>query len=87
MPVDQVTTTTTTASNDVLLFLSNFTFLYKIGFGALFVLYFIFALLVVRQVMLMTNTLYTDTSPVLHALAILHAGIALAILILFIGLF
>lgn len=85
MPVNQPTPIATPAA--VVDFLSGFAFLYKIGFGAFFGLYFIFALLVVRQVALMTDTLYTETSPLLHALAILHAGIALGILILFIGLF
>lgn len=85
MPVNQIVPSP--SPDTILSFLANFTFLYKIGFGALFVLYFIFALLVVRQVILMTDTLYTETSPVLHALAILHAGISLGLLVLFIGLF
>jgi len=49
-------------------------------------LYFIFSLIVVRQVNLMNDTLITKTSPLLRALAIIHAGFALGIIVLFIGL-
>lgn len=85
MPINQLSPSP--SPDQFLQLLSNFSILFKFGFGAIFVLYFIFALLVVRQVALMTDTLYTETSPILHALAILHAGIALGVLILFIGLF
>lgn len=85
MPVNQ--SLATPIPDTLMSVLTNFAFLYKIGFGALFVLYFIFALLVVRQVSLMTDTLYTEASPLLHALAIIHAGLSLGVLVLFIGLF
>ena len=49
------------------------------------VLYFIFSLIVVRQVNLMTETLITEVAPLLRAFAIIHSGIALGIVILFIG--
>lgn len=51
------------------------------------VLYFIFALIVVRQVNLMTETLITEVAPLLRAFSILHAGLALGIVILLIGLY
>lgn len=50
-------------------------------------LYFIFALIVVRQVRLMTTTLITEVSPLLKALSILFAGFSLGMTFLFIGLF
>jgi hypothetical protein len=49
--------------------------------------YFIFSLIVVRQVNLMTETVITETGPVFRAFAIIHSGIALGIVILFIGFF
>lgn len=48
-------------------------------------LYFVFSLIVVRQVNLMTETLITEVAPFLRAFAIIHAGAALGIIILFIG--
>lgn len=48
--------------------------------------YFIFSLIVVRQVSLMTETLITEVSPVIKAFSIIHAGLALGIIILLIGL-
>ena len=48
-------------------------------------LYFIFSLVVVRQVNLMTETLITEVAPFLRAFAIIHAGVALGIVVLFIG--
>lgn len=48
-------------------------------------LYFIFSLIVVRQVNLMTETLITEVAPFLRAFAIIHAGVALGIIVLFMG--
>lgn len=48
-------------------------------------LYFIFSLIVVRQVNLMTETLITEIAPFFRAFAIIHAGVALGMMILFIG--
>jgi hypothetical protein len=48
-------------------------------------LYFIFSLIVVRQINLMTETLITEVAPFLRAFGILHCGVALGIIILFIG--
>lgn len=59
--------------------------LFKIGFVAFAVLYFIFSLIVIRQVALMTETVMTEGAPILRILSILHAGLALGIIVLFIG--
>lgn len=59
--------------------------LFKIGFVAFAVLYFIFSLIVIRQVTLMTETVMTEGAPILRIISILHAGLALGIIILFIG--
>ena len=46
------------------------------------VFYAIFALMVVRQVDLMSKTLITRASPVLKAFSIVHAGFAIGLIIL-----
>lgn len=46
------------------------------------VFYAIFALLIVRQVDLMIKTLITPVSPKVRALAIVHAGVAVGLIIL-----
>lgn len=74
-------------SPNIIAFLGQFYFVVKIAFTIIFILYFIFSIIVVRQVQLMTDTLITEVSPLLRALTIVHAGIALAIIILFVGLF
>lgn len=58
----------------------------KIGIVIMAVLYFIFSLIVVRQVNLMTDTLITEVTPILRAFSILNAGLALGVIILLIGL-
>ena len=57
--------------------------------GSIFLIltfYAIFALLIVRQVSLMSQTLITPVSPYLKALAIINAGLAIGFIILAIGL-
>lgn len=44
--------------------------------------YAIFALMVVRQMDLMGKTLITKVSPILKAFSILHAGVAIGLIIL-----
>lgn len=44
--------------------------------------YAIFALLVVRQVDLMSKTLFTGVSPLLKGFAIIHAGFAIGLIVL-----
>lgn len=56
----------------------------KIGFIVLASLYFLFSLIVVRQVKLMTQTLVTAVSPILKTLSIIHAVLALGLIIFFI---
>lgn len=46
------------------------------------IFYAIFALIVVRQVDLMSKTLITPVSPVLKAFSIIHAGVATGLIIL-----
>lgn len=45
-------------------------------------LYVIFALVIARQVDLMSRTLITPVSPLVKAIAILHAGFAIGLLVL-----
>lgn len=58
----------------------------KIGILILAVLHFVFSLIVVRQVALMTETLMTEVTPLLRAFSIIYSGVALGIIVLFIGL-
>ncbi len=64
----------------------GFLILLKVGILTLAAFYFMFSLIVVRQVSLMTETLMTDVAPIIRAFSIIHAGIALGIILLFIGL-
>jgi hypothetical protein len=61
--------------------------IFKLGFILFGVLYFIFSLIAIRQVTIMADTVRTEGGSILKALAIFHAGLALGIVILFIGLF
>lgn len=49
-------------------------------------MYALFALLIVRQVGLMSSTLITPVSPIVKAVSIIHAGFAIGFLILALGL-
>ena len=44
--------------------------------------YAIFALMIVRQVDLMSKTLITEVSPILKAFSIVHAGFAVGLIVL-----
>ena len=57
----------------------------RLGVLFLAVLYFVFSLIVLRQISLMSETLISETSPILKAVAIMHCGFALGVIILFIG--
>ncbi len=48
---------------------------------SLMVLYFIFSLIVLRQINLMTETLITEISPVIKGLGFVHVFLALALLV------
>lgn len=73
-------------ANTILTPAEGFLILVKFGLLLLAVLYFIFSLIVVRQVALMTETLMTEVTPLLRAFSIIHSGLALGIILLFIGL-
>lgn len=60
---------------------------FELGFLAFAILYFIFTLIVLRQVNLMTSTIKTEGGGILKALAILYCGLSLGVVVLLIGLF
>lgn len=68
-------------------FLNGLELFFKVGFITLAALYFIFALIVIRQVNLMAETVVTEGALILKALAIANAVLALVVVIFFIGLF
>ncbi|OGE25316.1 hypothetical protein A3C26_00610 [Candidatus Daviesbacteria bacterium RIFCSPHIGHO2_02_FULL_39_12] len=49
------------------------------------VFYAIFSLIILRQVDLMSKTLITHVSPVVKAIAIVHAGFILGLIVLVLG--
>lgn len=69
------------------IFLNLISGVFEIGFLIFGVLYFIFTLIVLRQVNLMTSTVRTEGGGLLKAIAIFYAGLALGVIVLFIGLF
>lgn len=66
--------------------LSTVWLLAKILIFVLGVFYFVFTLIVVQQVRLMTRSLITEVSPLLRAFSVLQVGFGLAIIILLFGL-
>ena len=66
-------------SETVLIFL-------KVAILLILLLYAIFALLILRQVDLMSKTLITGVSGVLKAFSIIHAGFAIGLIILAAGI-
>lgn len=54
----------------------------KLAILIILVFYALFALLIVRQVDLMSKTLITPVSPVLKAFSIIHAGVAIGLIVL-----
>ncbi|MBI2338237.1 hypothetical protein HYU95_03585 [Candidatus Daviesbacteria bacterium] len=54
----------------------------KVAILIILVFYAIFALIIVRQVDLMSKTLISSVSPVVKAISILHAGFAIGLIIL-----
>lgn len=65
----------------------NTVFVIKAFFVLFLVFYNVFSLILLRQVQLMIATLPVPISPILKSLAILQIGVALALLLLVIGLF
>lgn len=65
-------------------FLTGESFLLVLKAGILIILaiYAIFALIIVRQVDLMSKTLLTHISPFVKAFAIIHAGFVIGLIIL-----
>ena len=57
----------------------------KIGILIILVIYSIFALLIVKQVDNMSKTLRTPISPLVRAISIIHAGLALGLIVLMFG--
>lgn len=62
-------------------------FAFKIGFTITAILYFIFTLIVIGQVRMMTETVNTEAGSLLRFFSIIHAGIALGLIVLFIAFF
>lgn len=60
-------------------------FFVKISILLILTFYAIFALLIVRQVDLMSRTLITPISPLVKAFSIIHAGFAIGFLVLMFG--
>lgn len=73
----------TTTFGDPLLILN----IVRIAIFIIFTLYAIFALLIVRQVSLMAKSLITPVSPIVKAIAIIHAGFAVGFVVFLIGTF
>lgn len=67
--------------------LKNLEGIFNIGFLLFAILYFIFSLVVIRQVNLMSETVITEGAPLLKIIAIMQALLALGIIILFLGFF
>lgn len=57
-------------------------FFMKVAILIILIFYAIFALIIVRQVNLMSRTLITQVSPILRAFSIIHAGFAIGLIVL-----
>ena len=57
----------------------------KFGILIILVIYSIFALLIVKQVDNMSKTLRTPISPLVRAISIIHAGVAVGLIVLMFG--
>lgn len=62
------------------------TVILKVAILLILAFYAIFALIVVRQVDLMSKTLITKVSPLLKAFSIVHAGFAIGLIVLAFGI-
>ncbi|MBI2335033.1 hypothetical protein HYU96_04515 [Candidatus Daviesbacteria bacterium] len=71
-----------TATPADLLVTKEFLLVVKIAILIILAFYAIFALMVIRQVDLMSKTLITQVSPILSAFSILHAGVAIGLIVL-----
>jgi hypothetical protein len=66
---------------------NNFAPIFKFGFIIFAVLHFIFTLIVLRQINLMTQTIMTEGGPILRVLGIIYTVFALLVLVYFIVFF
>lgn len=57
----------------------------RVSIDIILFMYVIFALLIVRQVSIMSRTLITPVSPIVKAFAIIHAGFAIAFFVFVLG--
>lgn len=64
--------------------ISGITLVFKIGFLTFSAIYFLFSLIVIRQVNLMAETVITEGSIILKVIALLHALLALGVIVLFV---
>lgn len=60
---------------------------FKIGFALFAAVYFIFSLIIIRQVNLMTTTVKTQSAGILKILSYLFCLLALGILVYFVAFF
>lgn len=60
---------------------------FKGAFTVFALLYFVFSLVVVRQVQLMTGVVKTEAGVFLRTVAIIHAILSLGVILVFISLF
>jgi len=69
-------------------FFENQLILQSLRFAVLLILalYTIFALVIVRQVDLMSKTLITNVSPIVKGISILHLGFAIGLFVLVFGI-
>lgn len=58
-------------------------FIFRGLFFILAILYFLFTLIVLRQIFLMTETLITEVAPALKLFGVIYCSIALAVVIIF----
>ncbi len=79
MPIEGQIISNTISAQTSALFVAKVSIIFLSG------LYFIFSLIVMRQIALMTETVISDNDPYLRAFGIIHSGVALGLIILFIG--
>ncbi len=63
---------------------SGINLIFKVGFLIFSGIYFLFSLIVIRQVNLMSETVITEGAIILKIIALLHALLALGVVVLFI---
>ncbi len=66
--------------------LSSLSFTFQIGFIVLAIAYFIFALIIIRQINLMTETVTTEVASLLKILSLVLGLLSLGVVIWFIRL-